>query len=170
MLGCSPGSGEQVKGVGVGGAHDPEVSFVERGDDGLVETFGCCDGGGVDDVEAGIGVGGDEFVNASPVGSGEIDDTDVAGQDRSYEALLSIGAVAVQQQPSGFGDNLRGRNEVTTMRVDHPEACSMVLGASIRGGQPDVGVNQHHRRLGAAPSVCSFAQHVRVSRSPVRVT
>lgn len=53
----SAGSGEKVEGVGVGAAHDPEVAFVERRDDGLFEALGDSDDGYVGDVEADVGVG-----------------------------------------------------------------------------------------------------------------
>ena len=79
----------------MGWSDDAEVAFVESGDDGVVEAFGDSDHGCVDDVEAGIGVSGDEFVNPGPVIGGEIDDGDVAGQDRPYELLLSVGPVSV---------------------------------------------------------------------------
>ena len=70
-------SGVGVERVDVCGANDPEVAFVERGDHGLVEAFSGGDGGRVDDVETGIGVGGDEFVNTCPISNGEIDDGDI---------------------------------------------------------------------------------------------
>ena len=108
VLGCLAGSGEEIERVDMCGSHDPEVSFVECRDDSLVQAFGCGHGGSVDDVEAGIGVDGDEFVDSVPVSSGEIDDTDVAGQDRANELLLCVWAVAVQQQPAGFGDHWCG--------------------------------------------------------------
>lgn len=102
----SGGSGEEIERVDVGWSNDPEVSFVEGRDPCLVEAFGCGHGGSVDDVEAGIGVDGDEFVDSGPVSGGEIDDGNVAGQDRANELLLCVGAVAVQQQPGGFGRSL----------------------------------------------------------------
>lgn len=80
----------------MGGSHDAEVAFVEGRDPCLVEAFGCGHGGCVDEVEAGIGVDGDELVDSVPVSSSEIDDGDVTGQDRANELLLCVGAIAVK--------------------------------------------------------------------------
>lgn len=54
--GCLCGSGDEFEAVGVGGAHDSEVAFVECRDGGLDEAFSDGDGGRVNDVEAGIGI------------------------------------------------------------------------------------------------------------------
>ena len=78
------------------GANDPEVSFIERRDHGLVEAICGGDGGYVDYVKVGISVDGDEFVDSGPVRGGEIDDIDVAGQDGADEPPLGDGAVTVQ--------------------------------------------------------------------------
>ena len=51
-------SGDEVEGVGVGGLDGAEVAVVEGGDGGVVEAFSDSDDGGVDDVQAEIGVGG----------------------------------------------------------------------------------------------------------------
>jgi len=101
----SAGSGEKFESVDVVGAHDPEVSFIEGRDSSLVQPLSDSDGGRVDDVEAGIGVGSYEFVNSIPVIGGEIHDVDVASQDRADELLLSVRAVAVQQKPPSFSNN-----------------------------------------------------------------
>lgn len=101
----SGGSGEEFERVGVGGAHDPEIAFVERRDDGQVQAFSRGDGGRVDDVEAGIGVDGDEFVNPGPVIGGEIDDGDLASRDCSEEPLLGSGPGPIEEQPRGLRDH-----------------------------------------------------------------
>ncbi len=51
----------------MGGAHDPEVAVVERGDRRLPEPFGDGDEGGVGQVETQIGVGGYQLDAALPV-------------------------------------------------------------------------------------------------------
>ncbi len=125
---------------------------------------------GSDDVKAGVGVDGDEFVNPAPVSGSEIDDGDVAGQDRSDGVLLRVGSVAVQQQPAGFGDHRCGRGQAAAMSIEQRQACVVASCPPVRRGEPDVGVNQQHERSGAALGVWGSAQHRGVGRSPIRVT
>ena len=100
----------------MGWSDDAEVAFVESGDDGVVEAFGDSDHGCVDDVEAGIGVSGDEFVNPGPVIGGEIDDGDVAElprSDQAQELLVGPGAEPIKYQPSRLCDHWRWRRPHT---------------------------------------------------------
>ncbi len=84
----SGGAGEKVEGVGVVGAHDSEVSVVERRNLGFVEAFSDGDQAGVDQVEVQVGVGGAEFFATVPVVCGEFDGFELPRSDETKKPLV----------------------------------------------------------------------------------
>ncbi len=103
-------SWDEFERVGVVGSHNGEVSVVEGGDAGLIESFGDSDEAGVNKVESEIVVGVGELDAAVPVIGGEFDRFELTSGNEAKESLMGSGAETVENQPSRLRDDWGGRS------------------------------------------------------------
>ena len=104
-------SGDELEGVAVCGAHDCEVTMVERGDGVVTEAFSDGHDRGINEPKTEIGVGTDQNDGALVVGGGEIDNREPGASDEGEESRFGCGAEAGFDQPRGFRDDRRGDSQ-----------------------------------------------------------
>ena len=127
---CLAGSGDEGKGIDVGGSHDVEVTEVDRGDGVDAEPFGHGDDCCVDEAKIEIGVAVDELRAAPVVGGAEGLDARIVTAKTGEERGLGGGADTTAEQPADLDDHGGGHDDRPGVAVE-PIKTDLVVVVAI---------------------------------------
>ena len=144
FIGVSSGcSWNQLKRVSVRWSHDGEIAVVQGRQGRLPEPLGDGDDRGVDEPEAEVVVGLNQFKASFIVVRDEVDDVETGAGDKPKEARLSTWPEPILDQPRCLRNNRSDDREVSP-RTEQVSTRLMIRFVPITSSDEDAGIDEDH--------------------------